>query len=113
MERQGQEAGDEVVVMTAEEEKKAENELLFWVQGIGEIKKIGAESADVTVYVKKDGCEDCLKEIIKLVKYESHALPFVRQTLARWNTVKNDLLPLFLFHTKDKRLSFLTLMLLV
>ena len=27
--------------------------------------------------------------------------------------MKNDLLPLFLFHTKDKRLSFLTLMLLV
>ena len=78
MERQGQEVGDEVVVMTAEEEKKAENELLFWIQGIGEIKKIGAESADVTVYVKKDGCEDCLKEIIKLVKYENHSLPFVR-----------------------------------
>ena len=64
--------------MTAEEEKKAENELLFWIQGIGEIKKIGDQEADVTVYVKKDGCEDCLKEIIKLVKYESHALPFVR-----------------------------------
>ena len=41
MERQGQEAGEEVVIMTAEEEKKAENELLFWIQGIGEIKKIG------------------------------------------------------------------------
>ena len=109
----GDRDGEEIQMMTPEEEAKYESELLFWVQGIGGIKKIGDENADLSVYVKKEGCEDCIKELIKLLKYESSTIPFVRQTLGKWNTLKNDLLPLFMFHTQDKKLSFYTLMLFV
>ena len=69
MDRQAQEGEDALNLMTAEEERKAENELLFWVQGIGGIKIIG----EADVYVKSRGCEDCIKEIIKLLKFESNA----------------------------------------
>ena len=99
--------------MTAEEKRKAENELLFWVQGIGAIKKIGKGDDGATAYVKADGCEDCIREIIKLLKFESSSQPFYKQTLGKWNTLKNDLLPLFMFHTQDKKLSFQTLLLFV
>ena len=50
-------------------------------------------------YVKGDGCGDCLKEILKLVKHERNSEQFYKLTLGKWNTLKNALLPLFLFHT--------------
>ena len=100
---------EEIKLMTEEEERKAEAELLFWVQGIGDVKSIAGSD----VYTKKEGCEDCIISIIKLLKYESNKQPFVRQTLGKWNILQSTLSPLFTIHTQDKKLAFQTLMLFV
>ena len=54
--------------MTAKEQETQqsilEGELLFWEQGIGTIKRIAGSD----VFVKREGCEDCLQSLIKMVK---------------------------------------------
>ena len=54
-------------LMKEGEKREAEKEILFWVQGIGTIKKIGGSD----VFVKREGREDCLQSLIKLVKSDS------------------------------------------
>ena len=54
-------------LMSETAKSEAEKEILFWVQGIGTIKKIGGSD----VFVKREGCEDCLQSLIKLVKSDS------------------------------------------
>ena len=81
--------------MTEEEKNKKENELLFWVQGVGNIKQVGG----IDVYVKHEHCEESLKELQKYIKFDRQREPFVRQTLGRWNFLQKDLLPLLIFHT--------------
>ena len=55
--------------------------MLFWVQGVGKIKKI--EGYDV--YVKHEHCEESLKEIFKSLKYDSVRFPYKRSLLGQWN----------------------------
>ena len=52
---------DQVKRMTEEEKSRMENELLFWVQGVGSIKQVGG----LDVYVKHEHCEESLKELFK------------------------------------------------
>jgi hypothetical protein len=40
-------------------------------------------------------------------------MPIVKHILGKWSFLQRDLLPLLIFHDRDKRLAFLTLMLLV
>lgn len=82
---------------------------MFLVQGVGQIKSVGGQD----VYVKRDACEHSLRELIKHLKFETPKHPTVRTILHDWQFLQRDLLPLLIFHDKDKKLSFLTLMLLV
>ena len=60
-------AMDDVVErMTEEEKSKKENELLFWVQGVGSIKQMGG----LDVYVKHEHCEESLRELQKYLKFD-------------------------------------------
>ena len=60
-------AMDDVVErMTDEEKSKKENELLFWVQGVGSIKQMGG----LDVYVKHEHCEESLRELQKYLKFD-------------------------------------------
>jgi hypothetical protein len=63
--------------------------------------------------VKDENCESSLKELIKEIKYNSARMPITRHVLGKWSFLQRDLLPLLIFHDRDKRLAFLTLMLLV
>lgn len=67
--------------MSDEEKRKKENELLFWVQGVGSIKQVGG----LDVYVKSEHCEESLKELFKYLKFDNQTEPFVRTTLGQWN----------------------------
>ena len=49
----------------------------------------------------------------KRLKAESDKYPLVKITLGEWEFLKKDLIPLLIFHKQDKKLSFLTVMLLV
>lgn len=57
---------DQPQQMSAEEKRKKENELLFWVQGVGSIKQVGG----LDVYVKSEHCEESLKELFKYLKFD-------------------------------------------
>ncbi len=74
---------------------------------MGSIKSVGG----IDVYVKNDHCEESVKELIKLLKFDDSLQ--TKLILGTWEFLQKDLLPLLIFHDKDKKLSFLTLMLLV
>ncbi len=76
---------------------------------MGSVKNV----AKIDVYVKDEHCEVSLREIIKHLKSESLKRPIVKSTLGKWSFLQSDLLPLLVFHDRDKKLAFLTLMLLV
>jgi hypothetical protein len=63
--------------------------------------------------VKDENCESSLKELIREIKYDGAKAPTTRHVLGKWSFLQRDLLPLLIFHDRDKRLAFLTLMLLV
>ncbi len=99
---------------TAEEQRKliilnAEKDILFIIQGVGSVKNV--QSLDV--YVKDENCESSLKDLIRQMKLDSPKQPIAKQILGKWSFLQRDLLPLLIFHDRDKRLAFLTLMLLV
>ena len=87
----------------------AESQILNCVQGVGSIKSVGG----VDVYVKSAACEDHLRSLIHHLKFDSEKRPAVKQLLGTWCFLQRDLLPLLIFHDKDKKLTFLTLMVLV
>jgi hypothetical protein len=76
---------------------------------VGSVKNIGG----IDVYVKSEHCEESLRDIIKNLKQESPKLPLIKHILSKWQFLAKDLLPVLIFHDKDKKLSFLTIMLLV
>jgi len=92
-----------------EEERRIQQEMLFFIQGVGSIKNI--ENYDV--YVKHAQCEHSLTDIYRRLKNESTSYPIVKLTLGDWRFLQNDLIPLLIFHKQDKKLSFLTCMLMV
>ena len=99
---------------TAEEMRKlkifnAEKDILFIIQGVGSVKNV--QSLDV--YVKDEHCESSLKDLIRQIKLDNPKWPIAKQILGKWSFLQRDLLPLLIFHARDKRLAFLTLMLLV
>ena len=57
--------------------------------------------------------ENASPDIHKRLKSESDKFPLVKITLGEWEFLKKDLIPLLIFHKQDKKLSFLTVMLLV
>ena len=63
--------------------------------------------------MKSEHCEVSLREIIKHIKSDSEKVPLVKNILGKWSFLQGDLLPLLVFHDRDKKLAFLTLMLLV
>ena len=79
------------------------------MQGVGTIKNIN----NFDVYVKHDQCEVSIKDIHKRLKNENISNPIIKLTLGEWRFLQNDLMPLLNFHKKDKKLSFLTVMLMV
>lgn len=89
--------------------QRIEQDLLFLTQGVGSIKSIN----NFDVYVKHDQCEYSLKDIYRRLKTESEKIPIIKLTLGNWQFLAKDLIPLLIFHRKDKKLSFLTCMLLV
>jgi hypothetical protein len=101
---------DDVFLMNdTEVRSRLEKEILFQIQGVGAIKSIGG----IDVYVKSEHCEESIRELIKHLKNESPKNPIIKHILGQWSFLQRDLLPLLIFHDKDKKLSFLTLMLLV
>ena len=66
-----------------DEIKRKENELLFFLQGISREKTIKGEK----VFVKLEGADDCIKDIIRLLKHESNAWPIYRKTAGKWNVL--------------------------
>lgn len=48
-----------------------------------------------------------------MLKQDADSYPITKQVLAAWQFVQRDLEPLLIFHYRDKKLSFLTLMALV
>ncbi|CDW80133.1 UNKNOWN [Stylonychia lemnae] len=96
--------------MDEEEQNRLFKELLFCVQGVGSVKNINGYD----VYVKNESyCEDSLKDLYSNLKRDGDTYPIVRLFLGEWGLLKKDLLPLLVFHKQDKRLSFLTTMIMV
>lgn len=110
MEMDQEDDGDDAAVQIDPEElRRKQNEILFATQGVGRVKNINGYD----VYVKNKQCEASLRDIHKFLKHESMAQPTAKLTLGEWEFLQNDLIPLLIFHKKDKKLSFLTCMLLV
>jgi timeless len=65
------------------------------------------------VFAKGEHCIECIRELIKHMKNDTPSCPIVRKTLGRWKFLPEYIIPLLKFHAKDKKLSFLTLMLAV
>jgi len=77
---------------------------------VGSVKNINGYD----VYVKNESyCEDSLKDIYSNLKRDGESYPIVKLYLGEWGLLKKDLLPLLVFHKQDKRLSFLTTMIMV
>lgn len=89
-----------------EEQERLQNEILFAIQGVGQVKTING----MDVYVKDKYCEASLRDIIKYLRAENPAHPVTKLTLGKWRFLANDLVPLLIFHKKDKKLAFITCM---
>lgn len=76
---------------------------------MGSIKNIN----DYDVYVKHEHCEESLRDILSNLRKDGSTYPMVKLYLGSWGFFKKDLLPLLIFHKQDKRLSFITTMLMV
>ena len=83
--------------------KMISDELLFEIQGVGAIKLLNGYN----VYVKHKQCFPCLGNIFKQIKRDSIVHPIVKKILGEWKFVEKDLIPLLIFHNKDKKLSYL------
>ena len=83
--------------------KMISDELLFEIQGVGAIKLMNGYN----VYVKNKQCYPCLGNIYKHIKRDSVVHPIVKKILGEWKFVEKDLIPLLIFHNKDKKLSYL------
>ena len=95
-----------------EEEKGREflfKELLLCSQAVGEVKDLKG----VEVYFKKDSCEDALRELGMYLKRDSQTRPEAARMLGEWNFLKNELIPLVVFHKSDLKVAFSTLILMV
>lgn len=88
---------------------RLQDDLLFNIQGVGAIKKINGYD----VYVKNKDCETSLNYLYRMIKNESIYEPWVKETLGQWKFLQNDLIPLLIFHKKDRKLSFLACRLMV
>ena len=100
---------DDEPLMDKKELDRKFNDLLFCVQGVGSYKDING----FQMYVKHKDCLESLKDIYKHLKADSSNYPFIRLTLGRWNFFEKDLVPLFMFHKQDKKLSFLATMVMI
>lgn len=65
------------------------------------------------VYVKNAHCEVSLRDIFRELNRDHAVHPIVRLTLGEWKFLQNDLMPLLIFHKRDKKLSYLTVKLMV
>lgn len=106
---EGEEGDESDGELQNEFNKKLESEILFWINGVGGIKQVG----EADVYVKHEHCEESLREIFKKLRFDSKKNPHVHHKVGEWKFVQKHLLPLLVFHHKDKKLAFLTMMLLV
>jgi hypothetical protein len=86
-----------------------EREIFFQTKGVGSVKSIGG----VDVYVKSEHCESSLKQLIKHLRTDSPKFPIIKEILGKWSFIQTDLLQLLVFHQQDRKLAFITLMLLV
>ena len=99
-------------LLQKEEQKKydsVENQLLFNVQGIGAVKKINGYD----VFVKNKDCETSLNHLYRSIKNDSIFKPWTKQILGNWKFLQSYLIPLLIFHKKDRKLSFLACRLIV
>lgn len=84
------------------------NELLFCVQNVGSIKNVKG----IEVFVKNEYCEENLKDINKFLRSEDPEKPSIRRELGKWNFLEESLLPLLVSQKQDKKVCFLTILLL-
>ena len=66
--------------MDPEEVRRRENEILFAIQGVGQIKNINGYD----VYVKNNQCEASLRDIHRFLKNDSMINPITKLTLGHW-----------------------------
>ncbi len=90
-------------------EEELKKELLFCVQEVGAVKRVN----DADVYVKGPDCEVALRDLHRYIRHDSSESSIVRLSLGQWCFIQKDLLPLLLSQTKDKKLSFCIIILLV
>lgn len=105
-------AGWDPAVDAAEIDKarhRLQDDVLFNIQGVGSIKKINGYD----FYVKNKDCVTSLNYLYRSIKNESVFDPWVKEILGSWKFLQNDLIPLLIFHKKDRRLSFLACRLMV
>ena len=79
------------------------------VQGVGQIRSINGHD----VYVKHNQCEPCLRDLHRYLKNDSIIHPLTKLRLGGWQFLQQNLIPLLIFHKKDKKLSFMTVMMMV
>ena len=84
------------------------NELLFWVQEVGTVKK--AEGQEL--FIKSEYCEQSLRDISKFLRTDDPKNPIMRRELGKWNFLPDSLLPLLVSQQKDKKLTFLTVLIM-
>ena len=65
------------------EKQKLEAEILFWINGVGGIKQVG----EADVYVKHEHCEESLRELFKLLRFDSKQNPHVTSKIGEWRFV--------------------------
>lgn len=95
--------------MDQREEQRLFQELLFCVQGVGSEKLING----FNVYYKHEHCEESLKDLLQNLRRDGQTYPYVKLTLGGWEFLQKHLVHLLVFHQQDKRLAFITTMLLV
>jgi hypothetical protein len=74
---------------------------------LGSIKNVNG----FDVYVKGHFCDENLKALYKDIS--KGRTNYVKLLLGRWKILRNDLLPLLIFHYKDKKLSYFNVKILV
>jgi hypothetical protein len=89
--------------------QEAKEELLLYVQGLGQETRVG----NVKTYVKKDECLDSIKELCRLLRKDTGDQHLKQLCLGEWNIVASDLLKLLVKYPEDRQLAFYVIMLLV
>jgi len=73
------------------------------VQELGSVKQVGN---NVELYVPGSHCMEALSDIVKACQNDNQKSQVTRVLLGKWNTLQQDLMPLFATQYEDKNMSF-------